>query len=260
MTDQRRREKNRYPRQPLLNTDITNLSMEGMLEAVMDHLHEGRQGYLVAVNVDVIMKLERDPELAAITREADLVAVDGKPLLWIARHYRHPVREKVSGSDLVPLLMPRLAAEGRSVFLLGGREGVPELAAKNLLARYPGLVVAGTLSPPLGFEQKEAELTRITEAVNAARPDVLLVCFGCPKQEKWVGRHLRETNAGFAICAGATVDFLAGTVSRAPRWMSEHGLEWFYRFLKEPRRLFHRYFIEDVQILPLIRKYERRCR
>lgn len=121
--------------------------------------------------------------------------------------------------------------------------------------KLPGLRIAGTYAPKIGFERDEEELEHINRIVSAVRPDILIACFGCPKQEKFIYENYRKYDAAVSICGGATVDFLAGSVRRAPRWMSDHGLEWFYRFLQEPTRLFKRYFIDDVKIVFLIWKY-----
>ena len=109
----------------------------------------------------------------------------------------------------------------------------------------------------MGFEKDEVELKRIQSMISKAKPDLLIVCFGCPKQEKFIYENYKKYDATVSICAGATVDFLAGNVSRAPKWMSDCGLEWFYRFLQEPKRMFKRYFIDDTKIIRLIWKYRR---
>ena len=164
---------------------------------------------------------------------------------------------KVSGSDLVPTLLECAAKEGRSVFVLGGKEDAAHKAAENIKARYPGLVVAGALSPSMGFEKKPEEVAYIRETLQKVKPDILLACFGCPKQEKWVSEHYRDCASGVTLCAGATVDFLAGNIKRAPKVFSENGLEWFYRFVNEPKRLFRRYFVDDMQIFCLAWKYRK---
>ena len=188
------------------------------------------------VNVDVVVKMEQDTVLRKITNDADLTLVDGQPLIWLAKLYGRPLKMKVSGSDLVPTLLECAAKEGRSVFVLGG---------------------VGALSPSMGFEKKPEEVAYIRETLQKVKPDILLACFGCPKQEKWVSEHYRDCASGVTLCAGATVDFLAGNVKRAPKVFSENGLEWFYRFVKEPKRLFRRYFVDDMQIFCLAWKYRK---
>lgn len=242
-------------KQPLLNTYVNNMDMEETIKTIEEMIAAGKSGYVVPINVDVVMKIESDSYLKEITDHADMVLVDGKPLIWISKLHKCPVKTKISGSDLVPLLCKNSAKTGYSIFLLGGREGIAEKAKRNLKRDYPGVKVVGTYSPPIGFEKDKNELDKINSMITNAHPDILIVCFGCPKQEKWIYENYQKYDAKVSICAGATVDFLAGNINRAPKWMSEHGLEWFYRFLQEPKRMFKRYFVDDVKILGLIRKY-----
>ena len=205
--------------------------------------------------MDVVIKIQKDKHIKKFIDHADLVLVDGKPLICISKWYKRPIREKVSGSDFVPLLCKKAAEKNYSVFLIGGRDGIAKRAGMNLRKDMPKINIVVTYSPPFGFEKDQKELNRINNLINDAHPDILIVCFGCPKQEKWIYENYHKYDAKVSICAGATVDFLAGNISRAPRWMSEHGLEWFYRFLQEPRRMFKRYFLDDIKILMLIWKY-----
>lgn len=244
-------------KQPLLNTYVNNIDMNETIEAI-DYLIEKKQkSYIVAINVDVVMKMEADKYLKEITDNADIVLVDGKPLVWIAKFHKRPVKAKISGSDLVPLLCQNSAQKGHRIFILGGKEGIANKAKKRLEKKYPGIQIVGTYSPPFGFETDEKEVNKINSMISDVEPDLLIVCFGCPKQEKFIYENYKKYTATVSICAGATVDFLAGNVKRAPKWMSENGLEWFYRFLQEPKRMFKRYFIDDVKILKLVWKYRR---
>lgn len=244
-------------KQTLLNTSVNNLDMKETVQAIEEMIISGKKGYVVPINVDVVMKIETDAYLKEITDQADLVLVDGKPLIWISKWHGHPVKEKISGSDLVPQLCRRAKEKGYSVFILGGKEGIAGKAGENLEARLPGIQIVGTYAPPFGFEKDEEELDRINRMISEVSPDLLIVCFGCPKQEKWIYENYMKYDAKVSLCAGATVDFLAGNMKRAPRWMREHGLEWFYRFLQEPGRLFRRYFVEDIRIWKLIWKYRK---
>lgn len=240
---------------PFLNTAVNNCSMNDCLDEIEEMIHSDKKSYVVAVNVDVIIKIESDTELKKIVDDADMVLVDGKPLIWIAKKHKLPISEKISGSDMVPLLCERAAQNGNSIFILGGKEGIAEQAKRKLEEMYPTIKIVGTYAPPLGFEKSEAELRKINDAINQVNPDILLACLGCPKQEKFIYSNIEKYNAKVSICAGATVDFLAGSVKRAPKWMSEHGLEWLYRFFQEPKRLFKRYFIDDIKIFKLSKKY-----
>ncbi len=242
-------------KQPLLNTCINNLTMPETIDKIEKMISSKNKSYVVAVNVDVIMKIENDPYLKEIVDNADMVLVDGKPLVWISKIYGRPLKAKISGSDLVPLLCDVAAQKGYSIFIIGGKDGIAEQAQKRLENKLPNIKIVGTYAPPMGFEKDEEELNKINSMISRAKPDLLIACFGCPKQEKWIYENINKYDAKVSICAGATVDFLAGNVKRAPRWMSEYGLEWFYRFLQEPKRMFKRYFVDDVKILKLIKKY-----
>lgn len=243
-------------KQALLNTFINNVTMSETVEAIEQMIAADKKSYVVAINVDVVMKIEADPYLKKIVDDADMVLVDGKPLVWISKLHGRPLKEKVSGSDLVPLLCEVAAKNGYKVFIIGGKEGSAERAKQRLEEKLPDIKIVGTYAPPFGFEKDDAELERINRMISQAHPDLLITCFGCPKQEKWIYENIEKYDAKVSICAGATVDFLAGNVTRAPRWMSEHGLEWFYRFLQEPKRMFRRYFVDDIKIVQLIHKYK----
>lgn len=243
-------------KQALLNTYINNVTMPETIAAIEKMIADNKKSYVVAINVDVVMKIENDPYLKQVVDNADMVLVDGKPLVWISKLHGKPLKAKISGSDLVPLLCEVAAQKNYTIFIIGGKEGIAEQARKRLEEKLPGIQIVGTYAPPLGFERDEKELDKINHMISDVHPDLLVACFGCPKQEKWIYENIEKYDAKVSVCAGATVDFLAGNVNRAPRWMSEHGLEWFYRFLQEPKRMFKRYFVDDVKIIGLIKKYK----
>jgi N-acetylglucosaminyldiphosphoundecaprenol N-acetyl-beta-D-mannosaminyltransferase len=156
----------------------------------------------------------------------------------------------VPGSDLVPALFDAAdPAEPLRVYLLGAAPGVGERAMTQIQRRWPAVIPAGCYSPPLGFEHDERENSEIIARIEAAQPDLLIVGLGAPKQELWVHRHLEILATQVAICAGATIDFLAGERRRAPRWMQRAKLEWLHRLLSEPRRLAWRY-LRDAAVFP----------
>lgn len=242
-------------KQPFLNTYINNVDMTEAIQMIESLVSEKKKSYVVPINVDIITKVESDTYIKKIIDGAEMVLVDGKPLIWISKLYKNPIKEKVSGSDIVPLLCEMACRRGYSLFILGGRDGIADQAGKNLKQKLPGIQIVGTYAPPYGFENNQDEQDKINEMISAVHPDLLIVCFGCPKQEKFIYENYQKYDAIVSIGAGATVDFLAGSIKRAPVWMSECGLEWFYRFLQEPKRMFKRYFIDDVQILKLVWKY-----
>lgn len=242
-------------KQPLLNTYVNNVDMQETVREIECMIKDGAKHYVVAINVDVVMKIEEDSYLKEVTDNADMVLVDGKPLVWISKWHKQPVKVKVSGSDLVPVLCQKAAMEGYSVFIIGGANGVAEKAKYRLEQQYPKIKIVGTYAPPFGFEKEQRELDKINNMISSVTPDILIACFGCPKQEKWIYENYKKYDAKVSVCAGATVDFLAGNIKRAPKWMSELGFEWLYRFLQEPKRMFKRYFVDDVKILKLVWKY-----
>lgn len=243
-------------KQPLLNTYVNSVTMGEAVENIETMIASGKKSYVVAINVDVVMKIENDPYLKEITDNSDMVLVDGTPLVWIAKAHKRPVKEKVSGSDLVPQLCKTAAEKGYTVFILGGKDGVALQAKEKLEKNYPGIKIVGAYAPPLGFEKDAQALAKTNAIISEAKPDLLIACLGCPKQEKFIYENIEKYDARVSVCAGATVDFLAGNVKRAPKWMSDHGLEWFYRFTQEPGRLFKRYFVDDMKILKLVFKYK----
>jgi N-acetylglucosaminyldiphosphoundecaprenol N-acetyl-beta-D-mannosaminyltransferase len=211
---------------------------------------DGRCRYVVTPNVDHAVIYQQRPDLREAYAEAALVVADGAPIVAASRLLRKPLPERVAGSDLVPALFDSVGAgESLRVFLLGAEPGVGELAAEQIAQRWPAVTVVGTCSPPLGFEKDAGENDRIVQQINAAAPDVLIVGLGAPKQELWIHRHGERITAPVAICAGATIDFLAGHRRRSPRWMRRTGLEWLHRMASEPRRLTGRY-ARDAWVFP----------
>lgn len=238
-----------------MNTCIDNLTMSETLNEIDKLIQKKNCSYVVTPNVDHIVRLEKDEELQKVYKNASLILTDGKPLIWISKWYKTPIKEKISGSDLFPKVCELAANKNYTMYLLGAAEGVADTAAKNLMKKYPGLNVVGTYSPPFGFEKNEQEMIKIKTQIQEVHPDILIVGLGCPKQEKFMYYHCKELGVPISFGLGASIDFEAGNIKRAPKWMSNHGLEWLYRFSKEPKRLFKRYFVDDLKIIQVARKY-----
>lgn len=238
-----------------MNTNIDNLTMAEALNEIDKLIQKKNCSYVVTPNVDHIVRLEKDEELQKVYKNASLILTDGKPLIWISKWYKTPIKEKISGSDLFPKVCELAANKNYTMYLLGAAEGVADTAAKNLMKKYPGLNVVGTYSPPFGFEKNEQEMNKIKTQIQEVHPDILIVGLGCPKQEKFMYYHCKELGVPISFGLGASIDFEAGNIKRAPKWMSNHGLEWLYRFSKEPKRLFKRYFVDDLKIIQVARKY-----
>lgn len=238
-----------------MNTCIDNLTMSETLNEIDKLIQKKICSYVVTPNVDHIVRLEKDEELQKVYKNASLILTDGKPLIWISKWYKTSIKEKISGSDLFPRVCQLAANKNYTMYLLGAAEGVADTAARNLMKKYPGLNIVGTYSPPFGFEKNEQEMNKIKAQIQDVHPDILIVGLGCPKQEKFMYYHCKELGVPISFGLGASIDFEAGNIKRAPKWMSNHGLEWLYRFSKEPKRLFKRYFVDDIKIIRVARKY-----
>lgn len=241
-------------RYSFLGMPVDALTRGEALVRVAELARTPEPSHVLFLNVDVMVKADKNPALKNAIAHSDISLMDGKPPLKVARRRGIPLPEKVSGSDFVPDVCDMAEREGFSVFILGGKEGVPEAACSNLLAKHPGLNVSGVYSPKFGFEEDPAELTKINALLVEAKPDILLVCLSCPKQEIFVEGNKGTYEIPVSISCGATVDFLAGNVRRAPEWVSRAGFEWLYRFAKEPKRLFKRYFVDSWHFLVMTAK------
>lgn len=241
-----------------LNTKIDNITMKEAVDRIDKMVGTGMNQYVVTPNVDHIVKLEKDPLFREIYEHAALVLTDGQPLRWIGKLLGTPIVEKVSGSDLFPEVCKRAAEKGYRIFLLGAAEGIADRAASNLQKKYPGLIIAGTYSPPLGFEQDKEELEHIARVIRKAAPHILAIGLGAPKQEKFFYQNKERFQVPVVLHIGGTIDFEAGNVKRAPAWVSRIGFEWLYRLMKEPGRMWKRYLVDDMAIFKIYWKYRKR--
>jgi len=234
----------------IMGCPIDNLSMNETLQKIEGFIRSGGSHQHVVVNVDKLVKASKDPELRRIINECALVNVDGMPVVWASRLLGKPLKERVAGVDLFESLVKRAAEKGWRVFFLGAREeivrGVKDLYEKNL----PGLQVAGYRN---GYWRSEEEAT-VVKLMGSSRPDLLFVAMSSPNKEQFLGRYQAEMKVPFAMGVGGSFDVVVGKVKRAPVWMRRCSLEWFFRFLQEPRRMFKRYFIDDMYFFWLLLK------
>src|ERR1041385_8818535 len=224
----------------LLGVPFDNVNTAETVALVERMVASGRPHYLATANVDFLVQSLHDVELRRILFEAHLVLCDGTPLLWASRWLGNRLSERVAGSDLVPLLIRIAAQKGYRIFFLGGSPEATVEAVRKLQVRYPDLVIAGHYSPPFR-NLLEMDHEEIKRRITAAKPDLLFVSFGCPKQEKWIPMNYRSLRVPVSIGVGGTIDFLAGRLARAPLWMQRTGTEWIFRLAQEPRRLGKRY-------------------
>jgi N-acetylglucosaminyldiphosphoundecaprenol N-acetyl-beta-D-mannosaminyltransferase len=207
--------------------------------------------YVCVTGVHGVMESQRDRDLRRIHNEAGLVTPDGMPLVWISRLKGYSRVGRVYGPDLMLALCEASERKGYRHFLYGGAEGVAERLASRLRERFPWLAIVGTLSPP--FRALEpAEDDEIVKRINDVRPDIVWVGLSTPKQERWMSAHVARLTAPVLVGVGAAFDFHAGLKPQAPRWMQRAGLEWFFRLVKEPRRLWRRYLFNNPPFVFLV--------
>jgi N-acetylglucosaminyldiphosphoundecaprenol N-acetyl-beta-D-mannosaminyltransferase len=230
----------------ILGTPIDDLNLAEALDRIEQMVLAGRASgrvhQVATVNADFVVQALFDPELRYLLQHADLLTADGMPLVWGMRLLGISLPGRVTGADLVPALAQRAAQRGLSIYFLGGEPGVAARAADLLKSKYPELQVAGVHSPS---HSSVLDMdTSFLEEIRSAGPDILLVAFGNPKQEKWIGMYGRRLGVPVMIGVGGSLDFIAGQTRRAPEWMQRSGLEWVFRLLHEPRRLFRRYAVD----------------
>lgn len=224
----------------ILGVPFHNLTFEEAVQWSVDRMKSGQPALIATANTDFLQQARKDPELQRILFESDLIIADGMPIVALSRFFGPKLKERVTGSDITPMLAEACSRNNLSIFALGGADGVAEKAAEKLKAVNPELKVAGTYSPPYA-ELIEMDNTEIIEKVTKVQPDLLLIAFGAPKQEKWAKMNLDKLKVPLLIGVGGTLDFLAGTQSRAPKWVQRLWLEWFWRMCSDPKRLLKRY-------------------
>ena len=226
----------------VLGVPFDDLTLTETLDRIDAMIASGATHYLATANVDFVVRARQDPLFRRALLGADLILCDGTPLLWVSRFLGQPLRERVAGSDLALPLLQRAAEKNHRVFFLGTTPEINAQAVANVRRQFPGIIVEG-YSPPFG-PLEEMDHDDIARRVRAAQADILLVAFGSPKAERWMESQCERLGVPVIIGVGATIDFLAGHVKRAPMWMRRCGLEWIFRLLQEPRRLFRRYMID----------------
>ena len=216
----------------VLGVEFDDIDIAEAVELGMSFMDERRCAYAVTPNPEIVLACRKNRKLASAVRAADMVLADGIGVIYASHILRPSIRNRSPGIDVAAALMARMSEWGEKVFLLGAKTGVAELAGERLEERYPGLVICGVNDGY--FEEEDNEL--VLEKINAQSPDLVLVCLGAPKQEIWMKNNAELLNAGLMIGLGGTLDGIAGTVRRAPKWMQKLQLEWLYRLIREPRR------------------------
>lgn len=262
----------------MLGVPIDNLTMPETIDRIFEMIgafnRDGRPRRVATVNVDFLVNTLswranriRHPELLNILRHTDLVTADGMPIVWAGRLLGSPLKERVTGADLIPKLAGEAAKQEKALFFLGGRDGIAEQAAETLKGLYPDLKVAGISSPYVPVEGRELlwaedEDTDLVNRINKSGAHILLIGFGNPKQELWFERNRNRLKVPVSIGIGGTYEFISGTISRAPEWMQKRGLEWIFRLTQDPKRLWRRYLLDLIKfsymVIPSIMGYQMR--
>ena len=214
----------------ILGVHVNKYTMQEAVEKASSLMETEKLSMIFTPNSEIILYASNNPEFAEMLNKGDMIIPDGIGVVYGAKILRNPIKERVAGYDLVCNLLPVMAEKGQSVYLLGAKPGVAEKAAETLLAKHPGLVIAGTHD---GYFKDNEE---VIADINKCAPDFLMVCLGFPKQENWIYNNREKLNAKLAIGAGGCLDVFAGTVQRAPEFYCKHGIEWLYRLVKQPTR------------------------
>ena len=227
---------------------FSRLSLPDTLRHIDALLAAGEPAYFITANLNYNMLTRQHPELAAVNEGAAFILCDGMPMLWRSQRTETPLPERVAGSELIYALSKWAAEKGHRIYFLGGAPGVAQAAADILSHRYPGLQVAGVHSPPFR-PLTEDEESAIFRDIRDSGTDLLFVAFGQPRGELWMSKNRDRIGSALAVQLGASFDFVAGGVPRAPVWLQKMGMEWAYRMMQEPRRLFGRYFRNGLFLL-----------
>lgn len=233
----------------VLGVDVDAVQIPDVIQRIETWILRRETCHFIAVTgMHGVMEAQHDAEFKMVLNSADLVVPDGMPLVWLGRLREHRLTRRVYGPELMVSVCERTASTSIRHFFFGGAPGVPEKLAQSLRTRFPGLEIIGTYSPPFGPTMVEED-RKIVDAINAAAPDIVWVGLSTPKQEKWMHAHRDRLRVPVLIGVGAAFDINSGMKRQAPIWMREHGLEWLFRLMQEPQRLWRRYILYGSQFI-----------
>ena len=238
----------------ILGVQISSISNNNLLAAFTQHILHKQKKQICITPVNSLLAAIKSEQVKNIYNNADYVLCDGMPIKWASSFLNTPIVERITGLDLLPNLVALCAKHDFSIFLLGASPGVGDKLKEVILTSYPQAKVVGVYVPPFMSTFTADENNKMITAVNAASPDVLLVSLTAPKQDVWIAENKHALNATLMLGIGGAFEVMAGLAKRAPKWVQKAGLEWLYRFMQEPKRLFRRYFIEAPLFIPLIIK------
>lgn len=216
----------------VLGVRVDAVTAREALDAIEGYIRQGEPHQIVTANAEIIYQASKDKKMQRVINEASLVTADGSGVVWASRQLGTPLKERVTGIDLVNSICEQSAKKGWRIYILGSAPGVADQAAENIMKKYPGCNIVGTHH---GYF-KEKEEREIIAEIKSKKPDVLFVALGAPKQEYWIVEHQEEIKVPVAMGIGGSMDVLSGNVKRAPKWMQKMSLEWLYRLLIQPSR------------------------
>jgi N-acetylglucosaminyldiphosphoundecaprenol N-acetyl-beta-D-mannosaminyltransferase len=238
----------------ILGIPVSSLTMDELFSDWERVIQEGPKAQVCITPVNSILAARATARVQEIYKNADYVLCDGVPVKWASEFLGTPIKQRITGLDVLPRIFPFALKNDFSIFLLGASPGVAETLKQVMEAKHPGVQIVGTFVPPFRAVFSEEENEQMIQAINAVKPDMLLVSLTAPKQDIWIAENLEKLDTHVAIGIGGAFEVAAGMIKRAPVWMQKAGLEWFYRFLQEPKRMFKRYFVEAPVFIPLIIK------
>jgi len=232
----------------VLGVGISLINMGLALDRLNRWIQGHERQYVSVCNVHSVMECRRDEKLRRIVNAAGMTTPDGMPLVWLSRMAGHHLVSRVYGPDLILAEMAASVPAGHSHFFFGGRDGVADRLADTMRTRFPGVRIVGTMTPAVGTAEELCN-TETATRINQAQPDIVWVGVSSPKQEYWMACMRPLLDARVLIGVGAAFDFHTGTVRQAPRWMQRSGMEWLFRLVQEPRRLWRRYLVDNPWFL-----------
>lgn len=236
----------------ILTINVSTLNLTDTIMVFKQWIKNGEKKRVCVTPVNCVLWAHEDEKLANLYNSSAMNLPDGVPLIWASRLLGNPIQGRVTGLDLLPEFSRVANHEGYRFFLLGAKEGVAELLSKQLQNQYPNLQIVGHYSPSFAATFSDKENEKMINMINKVRPQVLWVSLTAPKQDYWIEEHFNKLDVNIAIGVGGAFEVTAGLIRRAPLWMQKNGLEWLFRFLQEPSRLFKRYFVEAPQFIPLL--------
>lgn len=240
------------PKSNVAGVPISKYDLVETLQLFCDFIDKNEKRRICVTPVNNIVWANQDEELMTLYNTSDMNLADGVPVVWASKFLNDPIAGRVTGLDVLPSFSKISAQRGYTSFYMGAKEGVAKLLTENLSKEYPGLKIAGFYSPPFAKKFTDTENDKIISMINTVKPDILWVSLTSPKQDFWIAENFHRLNVKIAIGVGGAFEVCAGMIDRSPLWMQRNGLEWFYRFTKEPRRLFRRYFLEAPLFFRLI--------